>query len=1480
MNGETRIPIQKQDIQRAAELARQCSSAVVRERVLVSRSAALALREGLERRFNLTTADGRSSQLNYVELLDICDFLAGNWRIETRAMMAVEREALYMPTMPLMVGVLSDFYVCAQVDKDLVGVEVLGFARRADLAEADLSANGLFAILPLEELQSFDLLPAALKETRDFDSTQTRMFEEWQERAERIIRGFNEVLAAEGGAINPAQVERIAAGVRDDIWRVYGDQLPATGLEPLFDRVFRRFGVDRPVPASPASQITFQNRSEDQDKFSDTRTRAEFFEDGLNVGERIALYRYLLDDEAAMSEHRQIRRAFDHATRGKAQTSARRRERIASVNERRLRAVLFNEEAVAGGAVEEGEIMKAIAVKDSLAPELDFSASPEVVRLVAEAEQLSCGHLFNPTFATETSLVDPLPHQRIAVYEHMLNQWRLRFLLADDAGAGKTIMTGLYIREMLSRRLIRRVLIVPPAGLVGNWEREMRTLFGMNFRVVIGADAKSGNPFLSTQEQPNDLLIVSVDTLAGEKMFSRLQDSNVVPYDLVVFDESHKLSADRDQDGSMRKTDRYFLAESLAGVRTDDDRWRLDWSPRHLLLLTATPHMGKPYPYYCLWRLLEPDVLSTETAFKHYPADARQRHFIRRTKEEMVRFDGTPIYPKRISDTLSYDLAQGTDSEQTLYDETTSYIRTYYNLARILNRSAARLAMSVFQRRLASSTYAVMLSFERRLEKLNEMIELLNSGKFTEGQLKARQEALESTRDLLDQETADEEDYSDGREAHEIEEDRSLSATLTTALADLEVERAQVRKLLGIASKVHADEQGSSKFNRLCEILRDPRYRAEKMIIFTEHRDTLDFLVRRLEGIGYTRQVVRIHGGMDYKERDVQVELFRKPIEDGGARYLVATDAAGEGINLQFCWLMINYDIPWNPARLEQRMGRIHRYGQQHDPVVILNIVAGKTREGGVLKTLLDKLEKIRQELQSDKVFDVIGRVFEGISIKQYMEQVVEGDAEQEKIEREIEGKLTKEQIEALQARERRLYGDGGDVKRELPRLQANLEQERYYRMLPGYVRHFIEHAAPSLDIGISGDLAEYFSLHELKAGALDTIWPLLEAYPPEARERLAVERPRGKEPAVFLHPGEPVFDRLRDSVLARFSAEALKGSVFVDPTAQQPYLFHLALVLAKRQADASLPALSREETVAFKLVGIKQDESGRVEECPVEHLLLLRGGPGIPAAAYRLTAIAREMRTGAHSFALNNMAEGLADQQRRNLESTLAEREDFVRRGYDLQEAELAGARTRLNEKARAGNTGAKAGLTRIKDRQRRLSALRDGALAVLRREPELIVASEVEFLAHALVVPSNDPEDHKRFDARIEAVAVHEVRTFEEARGARIRDVSTPVLAQTAGLPEWPGFDLLSNHPSGEERAIEVKGRAGVGDIELTENEWVKACNLRDRYWLYVVYDCATPNPRLLRIQDPFRALIVRAKSGVVISEQEIFEAADVKW
>ena len=1106
-------------------------------------------------------------------------------------------------------------------------------------------------------------------------------------------------------------------------------------------------------------------------------------------------------------------------------------------------------------------------------PLIDFTASAESVLAVAEGERLTYGHLANPVFATEVAKIDPLPHQRIAVYEYMLPQPRLRFLLADDAGAGKTIMSGLYIREMLARRLIRRVLVAPPAGLVGNWKRELQILFNLSFHVISGSDAKTSNPFTGTG---SDLVIVSVDTLTGPRLFSRLSEADVEPYDLVIFDEAHKLSCDQGADLRVRKTDRYRLAEALAGTSVPEPGWELPWRAHHLLLLTATPHMGKDYPYYALWRLLEPEGLTAPEAFAEFPEVERQRRFLRRTKEEMVDFKGKPLYPTRISDTLGYQLTLGEISEQALYDHTTEYLQNIYNKAKLLNRTAARLAMSVFQRRLASSTYALLRSFERRLDKLDDLIDQIESGKLSQEQLLHMQYQLgREEADVFEAKAADEEDVADGREENERAEDDLLRGVIATSLADLYHEKGIVRELLSLAREVHKRGE-ESKFEKLREVLTDERYAGEKFIVFTEHRDTLEFLRRRLEGLGYTGQVAQIHGGMHYTEREAEVERFRSLLHQGGAHFLLCTDAAGEGINLQFCWLMINYDVPWNPARLEQRMGRIHRYGQDHDPVYVFNLVAPETREGRVLRTLLEKLEAIRKALDSDKVFDVIGRIFHGVSIKQYMDAIAEGN-DPDRIAAELGGRLTQEQVEALAEKEARLYGTGGSVVEALPQLRESMERETYRRLIPGYVRQYLEHAAPLVHLRVEGDLEAGFSFAPTRAGALDFLLPALDDYPSEWYDRLSVNRPPDRDAGVWVHPGEPVFECFREHVASCLGRQALRGAIFIDPSTDKPYLFHLGLIEVVRRRDEDFAEFTREEILEMRLVGLKQYEGAHIEVCPVEHLLLLRPGRGLLAPAQGLASAANDFAAHALAYLTEREARERAIRRREEMLSTLIERQGFVRKGFDYQESGLAATRAKLTEKARSGNRGVALEREKVKQQQRELSHRRAHALTVLRREPELIVPGQTRFLAHALVTPSADPAVREQFQADVEQVAMQRAWAWEESEGAIVEDVHTPALARAAGLGDNPGFDLLSTRADGSRRCIEVKGRARTDAVELYRNEWGAANNLGEKYWLYAVFGCATDHPELHRVQDPFTQLIERQTGSVTISAKDIREAAN---
>lgn len=1130
--------------------------------------------------------------------------------------------------------------------------------------------------------------------------------------------------------------------------------------------------------------------------------------------------------------------------------------------------------AVAGDSPEGAQV----AERKRAAPQgpVDFLGNGLAVRALIEGERLAFGHLSNPAFATEIAKIDPLPHQRIAVYEHMLNQPRLRFLLADDAGAGKTIMTGLYIREMLARRLIKRILIVPPAGLVGNWQNELSELFGLEFSVVeMSSSRKAINPFLDGDA--SDQLICSVDTLRGERAFSKLSEEGVVPYDLVVFDEAHKLSCRQDADLTVRRSARYELAEALAGVSNPRSKRHLNWNARHLLLLTATPHMGKEYPYFALWRLLDPQTFSTLEAFTTIPKESRERYFVRRTKEEMITFDGKPLYPKRSTDTFSYELTQGEVSEQALYDQTTDYLRFVYNLAKHLKNNAAQLALGVFQRRLASSTYALLRSLERRAEKLDRVIDDVLSGKIDIADLARRAAKLTDDDDPFDAHTADEEKAGDGEEENEQLEETILGSFVATTINDLQLEKEYVTGLIDLAREVQASGQ-ESKFDRLRAIIEDKRFRNEKLLVFTEHRDTLSYLTNRLKGLGFTGQIASIHGGMHYRERGQQVDYFRKPIDEGGARIMVCTDAAGEGINLQFCWVMVNYDVPWNPARLEQRMGRIHRYGQKQSEVFIMNLVAGTTREGRVVKTLLDKMEIIRKELKSEKVFDVIGRVFEGTSITDYMRRALDGE-DLEAVTRELGGRLTKEQVIALGEQERHLYGGGGDVAARLPGLKEKMASEVYSQLLPGYVRQFVQDAAPVLHLRMNPvNDGERFRITPDRKGALD---PLLSVLADRSSDHFEVtfSRPsRGETGPVWLHPGEPVFDCFRDLLDQAAGADAWRGAVFVDPLTRSSYLLHLAKATIIRRADPTLAALGKDDVLENALIGIRQSEDGSLEVRPVEEFLILepRKG-GLPSDAQRLAVSAAGRIEEAKAYLIGTVARELSRKHRNQLNLDLAERIEFVRQGFFFEQKQLVEARSLWSKRRRDGHPSAEREIERIREQQRAWEARFKEAEETILREPALIGVGPVEFIAHVLVRPAGEGESSLHLDEEVERIAMEVAMAHERALGATVHDVHTPELALKAGLnTPWPGFDVLSIRPDGSKRCIEVKGSAKRSNIHISPNEWAAAANRRSEYWLYTVFDCASAIPQLIAVQDPFSKLIERA-DGFELDAKQILSVGE---
>ncbi len=465
---------------------------------------------------------------------------------------------------------------------------------------------------------------------------------------------------------------------------------------------------------------------------------------------------------------------------------------------------------------------------------------------------------------------------------------------------------------------------------------------------------------------------------------------------------------------------------------------------------------------------------------------------------------------------------------------------------------------------------------------------------------------------------------------------------------------------------------------------------------------------------------------------------------------------------------------------------------------------------------------------------------------------------------------------------------------RELPRLRENIERETLFRLLPGYVRKFMTSTAPLVGIDIEGDPGGFFSFRPGRKGAMDPLAPALDAYPPKQSKRLSIMRPDDLQSCIWLHPGEPVFESFREMVRQELGKEAQRGAVFVDPMTPKPYLFHMARLTVIRKADPEISELAHAETAECRLVGVKQTEGAEISVCPAEHLLLLRGARGLPPGAQRMAVDAHRQRNQARAYLTERVCRTMAVECREKRMAFLPGRESFVRRGYDFHEAELAKARVKMARKARRGDKRAAAELTRIKRRQRDLDERLDRALHIIRREPELIAPEDVDFIAHALVVPSTDPAEREWREANVEQIAMDLAKAFEDGEGAEVTFVHTPELARSAGLPDHPGYDLLSIGPDNRRRCIEVKGRAGAGEVEITDNEWARACNLRQEYWLYVVYHCGGPTPQLVRVQDPFGSLLVRPFSrtrsvertfrsavetgGVRIGHARIMEAGEI--
>jgi len=1479
VDGPIVLKIIRNQIEQSADLARQSSSSSARERTLVSQSVALAIRDHLKDFAGIETEDSRSASVKYTDILDVCDFRAHRWSVEVRVITNVSRVALYVPTMPLMVGVLSDFYICAQVDSSLSQATLFGYATREQLSQAELSANSLFATLPLEDLKPFNELPAELRRERPDDIEHARGYEEWRARADRIIHSVNDILAMEG-IFSQEQVERVAAGVADDILRIYGERIPGTGLESLFEQLFRRFGIERPVPSSPRSDIAFINRSEDRKRFGDSSERAGFFHDNLNVRERVSLYRHLLEDKPSLEEHRELNRLLDIATEGRHNSSPRRKERIQKSRQSRARAAeteppVRNEDSqktetrsiaqvsglevdtqmlatqlkpnvivhgpifpepvqvivaqpvgdavkLIGKGMNTGQVHDLILSPQQLAtlifsPDKEsFDGDPFRFRLGIEALRLSLAYEYDPYFSLSIARVDPLPHQLEAVYDYFMKLPRIRFLLADDPGAGKTIMAGLLLKELKIRGLIRRTLIITPANLCFQWQRELKDKFRENFEIIRGDVLRANYGSNPWQEKNQVITSVSWVSVIEDAKESLLRSH----WDLIIVDEAHKMSAY----SSDKKTLAYQLGESLSQM-TD-----------HFLLMTATPHKGDPKNFCLFLELLDRDVYGDIKSLEEAMRRNSAPFYLRRTKEALITFpdpdtgQSRKLFTDRNVDTIGFQI----DSEELeFYDALTRYVEDQSIKASVDDSARGRalaFTMAMLQRRFASSIYAVRRSLQRMLEKRQRILD--DPTAYRQEQIARR---IPPDFDELPE-----------------DEQQDIITSLENVVGSIDPAslREEIRQLGDLVAQAMMLEKREveSKLVRLREeivkqgVFKDPNL---KLLIFTEHKDTLDYLVGKLREWGLT--VTQIHGQMKIGDRDTPgTRIYAEREFRDNCQVLVATEAAGEGINLQFCWFMINYDIPWNPMRLEQRMGRIHRYGQEKD-CLIFNFVSMNTREGRVLTNLLERLKEIRKELGTDHVFDVVGEIFPSNRLEKMFREMYSRNL--------TEAAITARIIEEVDAdRFRRITGSAleGLAKRELnlSSLIGKSTEARERRLVPEVVEDFFIKAAPLA--GIHPREVRSGS-HTYRVGRIPrTLWPTGERLEPKfgrlGREYKQVVFDKSilskDATSEWVTPGHPLFESVREDISAQTRQHLQRGSIFFDLHTDKPYRLDVFTASIKDGRGNQLHRkLFAVEVAADGSMSIKQPTIF-LDLSPAPAGTSVPEDDNLPDRDAAERALIEK--------ALNPYLAEIAAERERESKTILEHIEISLSALIHRQNLRFA----ELIEQQQSGDTSPTiaANLKQTEDRIEDLNHRLERRREELAQERHCAIG-DIQFIGRAWVLPHPDRSNPQIApivrDEEIERIAVQAVINYEEARGWVVESVES----------ENRGFDLISRKPhpedpstSADSRFIEVKGRSTVGEIALSSNEYKTAERLKEDYWLYVVFNCAT-NPEVHIIRDPAR-------------------------
>ncbi len=1016
--------------------------------------------------------------------------------------------------------------------------------------------------------------------------------------------------------------------------------------------------------------------------------------------------------------------------------------------------------------------------------------------LATEALRFRLASIFDPLLGMNISKVDPLPHQIEAVYGHILKLPKIRFLIADDPGAGKTIMAGLVIKELKLRGLANRILIVVPGHLKDQWMRELKEKFQETFYLI------DRNTFRSIYgENPWEIekqVITSMDFAKQEDILPSLNSTH---WDLVIVDEAHKMSA-YVYGNKTSRTERYRLGEILSK------------NTRHFLFLTATPHRGNPENFRLLLDLLEPGFFGTYELIEESIERGDNPLFIRRLKEDLRDFDGKPIFTNRYAKTIKFRLSQ---EEKELYNELSKYVLHQYNKAmkgRDQKRNVA-FALLILQRRMASSTYALWKSLERRKRRLESLLE---------------ESKMQRRSFLVDFEEV--EDYEEEERWKEEEEWETL--TLAENPEELRREIWVIDGLIERAKRIVKEER-EVKLQELRKAIEEGLKKIremqgnEKILIFTESKDTLDYLVEKLKSWGYS--VSYIHGGMSLEERIGAEKEFKEKTQ-----VMVATEAAGEGINLQFCHIMINYDIPWNPNRLEQRLGRIHRYGQQKD-VYMFNLVAEDTREGEVLGRILTKIEEIRNALGSDKVFDVIGDVFFGKNLYQLVLEAVANTRSLDEIIRELDIKVDEDYIRKI----REHLGESLATKHiDYTRIKEVAQKTKEQRLVPEYVEEFFKKAFE-------------------KAGGRYRVrkdgFISIERIPPELRDIADDESFKSKYGKIFTHSynkitfdkekafknpdaefvsfGHPLLEALVEWTIRRYSKSLQKGAVFEDPSGMYDGLIWFFEGEVKD---------GNGEIAGKTLIAIYEDQKGFREINPA---ILWDFVP---------KKLDQEGNTCFKKDKAQSYAIKMLEQYKRELLEE-RQRQANIKEKYGVRSLkhsilELDQELIELYQRQERGEKVDIAILNK-QEQKRKYEKNLENLIESIKREVHLSM-SMPKFLGAVLVKPAKGLD--LEGDEEIERIGMEIAMNYERSQGREPKDVSKENL----------GFDIRSEG-KGEIRYIEVKARRDEGFVALTPNEYFKAKRFKEQYWLYVVVN-ALSSPKLYIINNPAERLEFVEKTEVV--------------